>query len=534
VSVIDDTLGLLSVAPSAGPVSDLKDPHRWVESFFGARPASSGARIGPENAHALGAYFAAIRNISEDVGKLPLHVIRRVDDRNKRRASDHPLFRLLRTAPNKRMTAMSFRRTLTSWALGWGRGIAHIRFGADAVPSSLEPIHPSRVTVRQIDDDVFFDVRNDGDGGVTRLEDNEVLHIHGQGDGVTGFSIARIAAEELGIASAAQRQVGAFFSNGTMLSGALVTPQKMNTAEKMAYAKAWTKAYSGTRNAHGTAILDRGIEWKPVSIGAADAQLLESRRFSVEEIARWFRIPPHKIGDLSNGMLANVENMALEYVTDTLMAWLETWEEELQRKLFADDLDHFAEHEVKALLRGDMAARQAFYTTMVDRGIMTRDEIRASENLNAIEGPDEEASKRLTVQKQMVTLNEAARGMDDGAADSDESAGFRQVLWPVFRDAASRCVARETKSLRQSARRDDFFSWSAAWYRGHAEYVRRAFAAPLASLLASVGGSIDHDASSLVGPPRRVETRLRELEAGAVDDLARRAMALVSRGRKDD
>jgi HK97 family phage portal protein len=384
---------LRRTAQSNGTTSDLQTPSAWLLSWASGMRTSAGIAVGPVTAMTLPIYYACLRNISEDVGKLPLHTYRRMA-RGKERAVDHPAYALLHDAPNPDMSAMTFRETLTHHALAWGNGYAQILWDGRTV-ESLWPIHPSRVQVRRDDDgrlvyDVYggeLTLPGGSRAGIRRLRQENVLHIKGLGaEGTEGYSVLRLAAESLGMTLAAQTFGATFFGNGTTIGAILTHPNTLSEKATQRLRESWQTIYGGPGNANKMAILEEGMKYERLGIPPEEAQFLETRQFQVEEVCRWFRMPKSKIHDLTDSTYSNMEQQNLEYVPDTLMPWLVRWEQELKRKLFVDEPAYFAEHAVQGLLRGDQAARASFYKDLFGVGAISPNDIRELENMNSL-GP---------------------------------------------------------------------------------------------------------------------------------------------------
>lgn len=372
--------------------ANLRNPPDWLySSFAGGDRTKSGVTVSPDSALTLSAYFAAIRAISEDVGKLPLILYKRLEPRGKERQPNHPLYRLLRNEPNAEMTAMTFRQTLTFHAIGWGNGFAEIVRGKNGRPAALWPIDPRRVTVeRDKQQRIQYRVRSNIDSKDVILQPRDVLHIHGLGfDGLTGYSVAHLARESIGAALAAERSGAALFGNGSRPAGILEYPDALPPESKKQLKEAWENQYKGSENAGKTAVLEEGMSFKPIGVPNKDAQWIEMREFSVSELARWLRIPPHKIAHMRDATFSNIESQAREYVIDTLQPWMVRWEQEIARKLITARSPLFAEHLVDGLLRGDTENRFKAYQTAIASGWMSRNEARALENLNPADGLDE-------------------------------------------------------------------------------------------------------------------------------------------------
>lgn len=374
-------------------VSGLQSPSAWLLSWAGGLTTSAGMPVGPGTAMTLAIYYACLRNISEDVGKLPLHIYRR-QARGKTRATDHPVYALLHDQPNDAMTAMTFRETLTHHALAWGNGYAEIVWSPSKDVQALWPIHPSRVQARRIDGLLMYDIYGSeltlpGSVGqsVRRLRQENVLHLKGLGaEGYSGYSVLRLAAESLGLGLAAQTFGAAFFGNGATVGAVLEHPATLTEAAQRRLRESWQTIYGGPSNAMKLAVLEEGMKYTKLGVPPEEAQFLETRQFQVEEVCRWFRMPKSKVHDLTDSTYSNMEQQNLEYVPDTLMPWLVRWEQELKRKLFAEEPEVFAEHAVQGLLRGDQAARASFYKDLFGVGAISPNDVREFENLNSI-GP---------------------------------------------------------------------------------------------------------------------------------------------------
>lgn len=145
------------------------------------------------------------------------------------------------------------------------------------------------------------------------------------------------------------------------------------------------------KNKFKVPVLDEGLKYKSISVTPAEAQFLETNKYSVIEIARWLNIAPHKLKDLTNANYRNIQAQSIEHVQDSLLPWIGRIELELNRKMFSrEDSDAFyVKLNEKVLLRGDSEARKNYLTQLVYAGIITRNEARAMEDLDSIEGLDE-------------------------------------------------------------------------------------------------------------------------------------------------
>lgn len=365
--------------------ADPSDPY-W--SNFNALRA--GGAVTPKRAESVSAVYACVGAISETIASLPLFLYRRIDGDDRERAPDHPLYRVLHDAPNERQTALEFREQMQAAVLLRGNAFAEIHFGFDGQVRALWPIHPDRVSVIELDSGrLGYDVA-DHRGRTRRLVQEEVFHLrHRTETGILGVSPIQAAREVLELALAERDHGNATFRNGTRLTGILQTAAVLSTEQRQQLADTWNAKHSGTGNAGRTAVLGAGVEFKPVSMTLEDAEWIAARQFSVEEIARLFRVPPTVIGDLRHGNYSNSVEMNRSFVTHTLRRHLTMWEQAISRSLLteAGRRIHFAEHSVEGLLRGDSLNRAQFYERGITDGWLAVDEVRKFENLPARDMP---------------------------------------------------------------------------------------------------------------------------------------------------
>jgi HK97 family phage portal protein len=369
-------------------------PEQWFVNYFGGGvPTKAGVVINNDNALQISTYFACVRNISEDVAKLPLITYKPLTPQGRERVYDHPVYEIMHDAANSEMTAMTFRETLTAHAINWGNGYAYIERDRLGNVIALWPLRPDRV--RPYRDDatkrIYYEVQDDK-GNKTNFIAFDILHIHGLGfDGLIGYNIGRYSRECVGGLVAAQEHAAYYFKNGSNATGILEMPQAMSEKSKKNLSDSFNKEYGGAQNTGKTIILEEGAKFNKTSIPPEESQLLETRQFSVPEICRWFRMPPNKVADSTRAQgWSTLEQTNTDYVTDTLMPWFVRWEQECGRKLFtkADKEEGlFVKHLADGLLRGDIQNRYAAYATGRQWGWLSVDDIRDKEEMNPL--PDE-------------------------------------------------------------------------------------------------------------------------------------------------
>ncbi len=366
-----------------GPINS-SDPA--LGRFFSGSSSSTGIPITEQSALTYSAVWAAVSLISSDVGSLPLFLYKRLPNGGKERFTNHKLFGLLHDEPNPEMSSMIFRETMQAHVLTWGNAYAEIVRSGDGRPAALWPIVPDRVTVRRVNGQIVYFVSRQ-DGGADPIPAADVLHIAGLGyDGLIGYSVIAKARESIGLGLATERFGGSFFGNGSTFGGVLSHPQNLTTEVKDAIRESIQKDHGGVGQAHKFIILGGGTTYTKLGIPPNDAQFLETRQFQINEIARWFRVPPHKLADLDRSTNNNIEHQGIEYYTDTLRPWLVRWEQEINRKLISpsERRIQYAEHLIEGVLRGDMASRYAAYAVGRQWGWLCPDDICEMENRNPL------------------------------------------------------------------------------------------------------------------------------------------------------
>ena len=358
-----------------------------------SKGASSGAGVNvtPDRAMRYAAVFACVRVLAESVGQLPLHLYQTKGERERVKATDHPLYLVLYSAPNAYQTAQEWREWIVACLALRGNAYCQIIRVRDQVVELL-PIMPGVVTPKQDPRSrvVTYDITETGGGTVT-LPASDVLHLKLFSlDGLMGLSPIGYAREAIGLGIATEEHGAGLFSRGAAPGGVLQSDQVL-TPEVAARLKAtWAERHEGSGNSHRVAVLEQGLKWQAVGMSSEDAQFLETRKYQRSEVAGLFRVPPHLIGDLERATFTNIEQQGLDFITGGLMPYLTRIEQRVAFQLLSakQRAEYFAKFNVGGLVRGDMAARGAFYTNQVQNGAMSPNEIRELEDRNPREGGD--------------------------------------------------------------------------------------------------------------------------------------------------
>ena len=350
----------------------------------GRSPA--GVRITPENATSVAAVFSCLRILAETVAGLPLHLLERTASGGKRLARELPLYRRLHSQPNNWQTSFEWREQAVMHVALWGDAFSELVPGASGAIDQIVPLHPSRMKTETLENGRLRYSYREAGGRQTVYSDEQILHMRGPSDdGVHGISIVEECREAIALARACEVHGARFFGAGARPGFILSTENQLNAEARRELAENWNRKHRGPHNAHETAVLTGGL--KPYEVPYAsnsDSQYLELRDHQLREIARLFRIPGYLLG-LEPGS----PQSEIQFVTHTIMPWLRRLESAFVRDLIVDDERYLAEFDVRGLLRGDAASRSAYYRAMWDIGVVSTNDIRASENLDPVDGGDE-------------------------------------------------------------------------------------------------------------------------------------------------
>lgn len=373
-------------------------------AVLGSAVNVSGIAVTERSALTLTAAYAAINVIATDTACLPIRLYKTRKSGGRDQVDDRASVDCLKWSPDGVTTAMRSRQAWMGHTLGWGNGYLEVIRDGGGDPIQFKWVDPSCCQPRRRSDgQVYYQI-----DGRTQLPEN-VLHLAGLGfDGLCGYSPVRMARQAIGLGLAAETFGASLFGNGSTPRGFLKSPKRLTAEAARRMREGIERVHAGAANANRLAVLEEGTDWVQTSMSPEDSQFLATRQFQVVEVARIYRLPPHKIGDYSQSHLANIEAANLDYLTTTLAPWCEAMEQELNLKLLTTvdrRAGYYFEHVLTAILRGDMKARTEFYTKLRDLGVLTPNMICDFENLNPI-GPSGDI--RL-VPLNMTTLDRAGQ-----------------------------------------------------------------------------------------------------------------------------
>lgn len=339
-----------------------------------------------DKALTLTAVWCAIRLLAESVSSLPISVYSKQANGDKLEDSKSPIYNLVKFKPNYYQNKITFFEYIMLCICTNGNAYAKIERNNSGTPTQLLCIDPDNVTIVIKDNELFYQVDNEG-----VLDASDVLHFKTiTDDGINGISPIDQCAKALNWSLSLEEFGATFFSNGAKPSSILQTDRALSDTALQRLKTSFNNNYGKLKNSNSTIVLEEGLTFKPISISPEQAQFLASRTFSIEEVARIFRVGPHLLMDLTKSSFNNIEMQSQEFVTYTLMPYITRIEEEMNLKLFrTNELGKtFVEFNVNGLLRGDVKSRTEAYKTAITNGYMSINEVRQKENMNSIDGGD--------------------------------------------------------------------------------------------------------------------------------------------------
>lgn len=347
--------------------------------------------VNDERSLQISTVFACVRLISSVTACLPLDVFETKGDDRKKLGLENPLARLLRYSPNQFMTAFDFRVAMTMQLCYYGNAYAHVERNSAGDVISLVPLMSVNMDVRLENKRVIYRYKRDAE--YADFKPSEIFHLKGFGfNGLVGLSPIAFGAKTAGVAVAMEDQQRDFYANGAKSPQLLMTDGKILSKDQRAQLEENFKEISGGPVKKRLWILEGGFTTQAIGVSPQDAETMAARKFQVSELARFFGVPPHLVGDVekSTSWGSGIEQQNLGFLQYTLDPYLEIWETSILRWLVKpSDIGRIhAEHNRAGLLSGDSTARANYMKTQIDTGLLTINEGRRIDNRPPLPGGD--------------------------------------------------------------------------------------------------------------------------------------------------
>lgn len=348
----------------------------------------AGADVSASSAMGLPAVWRAVNFLAESIGSLPFYLYQNVGEDQRREAREHSLYGVLRYAANPYTTAMEFWSWLQGQAVVFGNGYALIERGTNGAVTALWQRDARYMRVEVKNGRILYVWEFNGQTKTYRPD--QIFHYRGfSDDGLMGLSPIGTCANAVGLAQALQDFASSYFGNGAWMGGVVSVPSDATASDEEIEAtkRDIREAHATAMKAHGVLFLQGGIEYKPINTTPEQSQALESRTYSVQDVARLFGVPPHVLMDMSGAIKSNIEQQSL-MANAALLPWGTRLEQRvsLQLLLPGQRSQYFAEFDYERLIQTDIKTRNEADMTGRQAGIYCVDDLRAKRGLNALPG----------------------------------------------------------------------------------------------------------------------------------------------------
>lgn len=382
---------LWAASKALGGTTHALTDHDSVARLLGHRN-DAGVLVTEQTALQVSAVFSCNRVLSETVGSLPWAFYERDGNGNMTKI-DHDLGAVLVERPNPDMTSQELRESQMLRLGLCGNAYAHI--SRRRFDGSVISVQPDDAIVPHVRDGRLAYKR-----GNEWLNTDDVWHLKGFGNGLVGLSPVGMARQAFGLALATESFGARFFKEGASAAGIIKSKDWLKDDQRETARKLLAEMWSGLTNSHKVQLLEGGMEYQSITMPLEDAQFLQTRKFQVTEVARWYRVPPHLIADLDRATFSNIEQQALEFVQYALLPYFVRYEQTVRKLLPEKDRGRvLLRFNVDGLLRADSTSRAGLYSVLLQNGVISRNEARASENRPRSDAP---GMDDYTVQSNMI------------------------------------------------------------------------------------------------------------------------------------
>lgn len=434
--------------------------------------------INHDSALTYSAVWACVRVIAESLSGVGWHCYeRKPENKRFKFPIEEDVAWLLQLQANPETSAFDWRQVMLKDALTWGNGYSEIERTNSGKPLWLWQIHPSRVEVVRDGSQLWYEVDNGPGERKSRLRPENVFHLKGiSPDGIVGWSIVELARKSIQLGLQEERFGSDFFKRGIMPGGIVTIPGHTTAESRQEYRKSFERLYAGQSNQHRVVVVSDGITFTPATLPNTDAQFLESRTFQVQEICRWYGVPPHKLADLVRATFSNIEEQERAFVTDCLLPWARRLESEADIKLFGPVKRgrRFTRLNLDALMRGNSQTQTDTVTKKIAAGLLTLDEGREYFDMNPYENG---LGETPLVQGAMMPLERVLEEPEPAPAPGAptepqpepepapaEPQDIRRVFGCLLIDVYSRLVHVDADKAKRAANKGKLAEHVEEWY----------------------------------------------------------------------
>lgn len=367
-------------------------PQPMLYAALGGYASNTGVPVTPFTALQTAAVYGCVRCISQDIAMLRPFVRKELAVSGYTIEKRHPLMALFRN-PNRWQTPFEFWSYLVTSICLRGNAFCVVERDMAGSPIELVPVAPDRVTVMLSQDgELWYRINSRRLGYGLVVPPDDMMHLKNISvDGYMGVSPIAVAQDVIGLALATQQHGGILFRQGGQIGGVITHPGVLSKEASERIANSWRETHSGVQNAHKVAVLEEGMKFEKIAMTNEDSQFLETRRFQVVDICRLYGVPPHRLGELDKATLNNIEQQNQQYVDSALKPIARAISEQCDdHLLFSDEREGLSiQFDFDDMTRGDLVTRYTAYQIGTLNGWLSRNEVRAKENMDPVEGGDE-------------------------------------------------------------------------------------------------------------------------------------------------
>ena len=324
--------------------------------------------------------------ISDSIATLPIFVKRKESNGNTNVVKNHPLTALFSNG-NMTISPYNFIKLLVQSVILRGNGFAIIHMNSKGTPIRLQYIESNRVT---IDYQEFSDTLSYKITGAKKAVyyPNEILHfVKNSYDGIHGISLVKFAEKALSLAQATEQSASSYFENGGQLSGIISANTPLNAQQRDEILTTWNSTYN-SNGARGVCVLPGNLNYQSISMNAEESQMLESRKYNSEDICRFFGVNPALLG-MQGFQTTEIEELTMQFIQYTLLPYISMFESEFKKKLISSTENNLKIiFDTNALLRGTKTTQSTYYSTLIQCGVLSINEVRRDLGYNSVEGGD--------------------------------------------------------------------------------------------------------------------------------------------------
>lgn len=385
-------VGAVRVKSSASSMSI----EEWFEQY--GTKSSASVVVNQRTAMAVPTVFACVSIRAEDTARCTPRLFKLDSKGVRQQVTNHPVAKLFRK-PNRVQTWFEFCEQMEAAVLLKSNAYAAVLRDGRGQPTELIPLDPDQVMILEsTDGSIFYQVTRSTifltavlKGFPAKIPSDDIFHLKGLGLGSPVISPSRIglATDTIGLAISLAQQACRWIANGARPAGVLQVAKSLGEAAAKRLAASWKALFGGIENTGQTAVLEEGTEWKQVQLTSVDLEFTMQRTMQIGEVARFFRVPPHKLAQTDGLRGLNLPQADQEYVNDAIMPALERWEQKIRFVFDLDDEGIEVDFDEANLLRADLLTRLNAYRIGLLSGIYATNEVRNSEKLPPVPGGDE-------------------------------------------------------------------------------------------------------------------------------------------------